>query len=411
MRVNLFKKTTAEKNKLPSPKTLIIFLVIALSTNFYKCSDAPSSIGVDLLSPDEIGVLKLNSYTDTLSQSSWYFQQTPAIELSGASYLLLGKKNNIEASMLLKFITSFSDSIKNDIITNSISVTSAYISFIQTYTCGDETAPFDFTAHKINNQWSFGFTSDSLPSLLYDQNDVILDRAFSDSINIFHVDNQLGLFAIQALADTNNPDDNGLYFKPAEGTGKVVGYQGYNSSLINLPELNVVIEKAGSYVDTLTLFSVTNLSVVTGTLPQVSQENIVVQAGLAVNSILGFDISRIPENVIINSAELTLTIDTLETVVGSPYVNSLSASFLADSTDTDSVLATITLSRSGDTFKGNITSFVQRWVSGDSEYDNQGILLRPSDQLDGIEIFALKGSNSSDALMRPLLKITYTIKK
>jgi hypothetical protein len=411
MPVNLFKKTTAEKTKLLSHKILIVISILTLSINFYKCSDAPSSIGVGLLSPDEIDVIKLNSYTDTLSQSSRYFQQTPAIGLSSASYLLLGKKNNVEASLLLRFFSSLSDSIKNDIKSNSVSITSSYLKFIKTYTYGDSTALLDFTAHKVNSQWSIGFTTDSLPSLSYDQNDLILNKEFSDSINIFHMDNQLALFVLQAIADTNNPEDNGLYLKSSENSNKVVGFQGYNASLINLPELNIVIEKPGVYIDTLTLFSIVDLSVVTGALPQVSQESIVVQAGFAVNSMLAFDVSRIPRNVVINNAELTLTLDTLETVVGSSYINSLAASFLADSTDADSILGSVTLSRSGSTFKGAITSFVQRWVSGDAEFDNQGILLRASDQVDGVELFALKGSSSFDALMRPLLKITYTIKK
>jgi len=393
-------------------KILIVLLILSLSLSFYECSDAPSSIGTDLLSPDAIDIIKLNSFTDTLSQSSRYFQQVPAIELSNAEQLLLGKKNNIEASSLIRFFTSLADSTKEDILSNNITVTAAYIKLIQTYVYGEETAPFDFTAHKINSVWSLDFTADSLASLSYDPNDVILTKEYSDSINTFFIDNQLALIIIQAVADTSNPDDYGLYFKPTANTGKVVGFTALTSSFTNYPELKVVIEKSGVYTDTLDLISIIDLSVVSGTLPAISQENIAVQAGYVVNSILAFDVSKIPKNVVINNAELTLTIDTTETVVGSDYVNSLAASFLADSSDADSILGTLTLSRSGNTFTGSITSFVQNWVSNaDQGYDNQGILLRTSDQLNGVELFALKGSNAIDASLRPLLKITYTLKK
>ena len=391
---------------MPVNKILIVLLISSLSFSFYQCSDAPSSIGADLLSPDIIDVLKLNSFTDSIAQSSLILPPT-AIKLSSAERLLLGRKNDIEASLLIRFFISLPDSIKQDILSNSLNITSAYIKMIKTYTCGDETAPFDFTAHKINSVWSLDFTADSLtPAFSYEPNDVIISKELSDSINIFFIDNQLALFMLQAAADTNNPDDNGIILKPTGNAEKVVGFQALTSSFINYPELKVVIEESG-VVDTLDLISTIDLSVVSGNLPTVF-ENILVAAGYAINSRLAFDLSKLPQNVVINNAELTLTIDTTETIAGDFYINSLAAGFLADSLDADSIIGTITLPRSGNTFSGSITSFVQSWVS---IYDNQGILLRTSDQLNGVERFALKGSNTADAVLRPLLKITYTLKK
>jgi hypothetical protein len=59
------------------------------------------------------------------------------------------------------------------------------------------------------------------------------------------------------------------------------------------------------------------------------------------------------------------------------------------------------------TYEGDITSFVQKWVTNKM---NQGLLLTPADGLDGMDIFAFKGSNSSNAFHRPRLLIFYTKK-
>ena len=113
---------------------------------------------------------------------------------------------------------------------------------------------------------------------------------------------------------------------------------------------------------------------------------------------------ELPKGAVINDAELTLNIDTLETVVGTNYLNSLDAYFLLDSTNTDSIASYASLARNGSQFVANITSFVRQWIKG----NNNGLILTTSGPLDGFELFAIKGSSSANINDRPYLKITYT---
>jgi hypothetical protein len=142
-----------------------------------------------------------------------------------------------------------------------------------------------------------------------------------------------------------------------------------------------------------------------GTIPSLSPENIIVRSGFVINATLAFDFSNIPENIIVNKAELILTLDTLETKAGSPYIPSLQAYFLFDSTNTDSVSSSsIRLSRFSNIFTGQITSYVRAWLDN---INNQGMLLTATDPLNGVERFVIKGSNAP-ASVKPLLRITYT---
>jgi hypothetical protein len=134
-----------------------------------------------------------------------------------------------------------------------------------------------------------------------------------------------------------------------------------------------------------------------------------VQAGLVINSRLLFNVSAIPPNTLINYANLTLTLDTVATIVGSNYINALTVLLLTDSSARayDST-QTITLSRSGNTFQGNIAAYVQSWID---KGVNEGLLIQVTSQIDGLELFAIKGSNAASRALRPRLQITYTGKK
>jgi hypothetical protein len=373
----------------------------------FSCSDSPSSLGSDLLSQDLINILELDSAKDSLFQSSSVHKKV--IELSSANRLLLGKKDNVEAAILIKFLIGFADSIKQQLKNNELSVLSAKVEFTKNYTYGNPTAPIDFSVHKINNNWSTGFTSDSLPLLSYDANDISFSKSFSDSINSFNFDTQTALNWLKATADSSIPIDNGLYIKPSLNSEKIIGFQALTISDLQIPYLKIVVQKTGVYSDTLSFFPSVHLSVVSGPLPDVGTENIGIQAGLNSEARLFFDLSSLPKDIVVNYAQLTLTIDTIKTITGSSFSNSLRVNYITDSTSLtiDSTFS-LFLNRDGNTFTGSVTSFIQRTVV---ENNNQGLLLSASDKLNGVELFAVKGSNASAFVERPRLQIIYTSKR
>jgi hypothetical protein len=159
----------------------------------------------------------------------------------------------------------------------------------------------------------------------------------------------------------------------------------------------------------LSYFPSIDLSVVSGSLPDVGTENIGIQAGLNSEGWLFFDLSSLSKEIIVNYAELTLTVDTSKTVTGSSFTNSLRVNYVKDSTNysIDSSLS-VFLDRDGNNFKGDITRYVQKALI---EKNNQGLVLSAGDKINGVELFAIRGSNAIVFTERPKLQIKYTSRK
>ena len=390
-----------------SIRGLLLTLLVFVSLIHFSCSDSPSSIGVKLLNQDLINILELDSSKDSLFQSSKVSKKV--IALSNADRLLLGKKDNIEAGILIKFLIFFPDSIKQQLINNELTVISARIEFTKNYTFGNATSPIDYSVHKISSKWSTGFSSDSLAMLTYDANDVSFSKTFSDSLNGFNFDLQTALDWLKARADSSTPIDNGLYIKPSASSEKIIGFQALTILDLPIPSLEIVIQKAGVYIDTLSYFPSIDLSVISGSLPDVGNENIGIQAGLNSEARVYFDLSSLPKDIVVNYAQLTLTLDTNRTVTGTSFSNSLRVNYITDSTNLSiDSSSSLFLDREGDTFKGSVTSFIQRVLI---ENNNQGLLISAADKLNGVELFAIKNSAASLFDARPKLQIIYTSKK
>ena len=380
-----------------------ISIILLSAFIFFDCSDEPTSIGSGLLG-EKINLITINSDSLPINQASSYFH-LQNVRLGASASLLLGKTENSDtASILIKFDAGLVDSVKGAILNDSITVTSAVMELQQTYSFGEATAPFDFTVHKVLSNWSVDFNEDSLLGLQYDPEDSKLnEHGISDSLTSITLNIQLLQEWLNIIADTSLNGNYGVYIKPTDNTQKVLGYQAITQTFTNIPVIKVVIEKTGDYTDTITFSSTLDLTVMRGSIPPVSSGNIPIRASFVINGKLFFDLSPLPENIVVNKAELILTVDTLETKVGSSYTNQLQAYFLFDSLNTDSVSSSsVTLLRSGNTFSGNITNYIRAWL----ENNNHGLILTAGNPISGVELFVIKGSDA--VLNKPLLKITYT---
>ena len=387
---------------------LLFAVVILITTLFlYSCKDEPAAIGLNEVSQEKPTYTHFDSETDSIKQSSYSFKNV--LPIHNFTRMLLGKKGNVKASSLLKFYIGLPDSIISAIIADSLNIVSSTVELIRNYSYGDSMATMDFSAYEINSAWGLGFTTDSLASLSYGAIDLIQSKDPGDSLFNFTIDNSVVKTWLQAAADTTLPEDNGIILRPTESSEKVIGFYPLTIDLSYYPSLQVVLEKPGIYVDTLRFYPDQNLSVVEGTLPTISQGNISVQGGLAVNSKLWFDVSSIPLDAAISKTELILKVDTLEDVTGSTYNNSILAFSLIDSTNSDSVYSSyLTLSRTGDSLyvsSNTLTALVENWIRTG---DNQGLLLTINGQSTGLELFSIKGSNAVNISDRPKLKLTYT---
>jgi hypothetical protein len=395
-------------------KALLTVLPVLLIV-FSSCSDYPSSIGAGLLKDDYIGISEINSTDDSLLQETRYFRL--AQPLGGADRLLIGKSNNIESGILINFLFSFPDSIDTDIKAGNIKIKSASLVLYKVYSFGDTTqTSINFSVHEITSPWgSQTFDADSLSNLTYKSMDLASNFVMDTTQARFTLDPAVVLPWFKYAADTNNIMDRGIYLKPGNNN-VIMGFQSISTyaDTSEIPRLWIVYEKPGVYEDTVSVYPEADLSVVTGstTIPDFPTDDIVIQAGVTLNSIVKFDLSSIPANSIINSAEISLTVDSVHTITGTSFTDALYASRLLDEANLDSLANYTILSKNENKFTGNITSIIQNiYTDIQSGKANNGIVLMAYDQVNGVERFAIKGANTEDAALRPYLKITYTIKK
>lgn len=386
-----------------------ILIVLSSVLLLISCNDSPTDIGSNLLNQDDVQVLKFNSSVDSMFQYSKSFKTNVA--LTSADWILLGKAENVTSHIMLKFVFASPDSLQKDLLDNKINVLDSWVEFNNVYSFGDQSSQFDYEAFKINQEWtSLVFNADSFATLKYDPTDLSsLHSVHNDTVYSFHLKPSITAEWLLSNADTNLAVNNGLLISPKSNTNKILGFQAYNINTTNDPRLKVVIEKPGVYQDTLTGYVASDLSVVLGNLPDVGPENIVVQPSLVAESRIFFDMNSFPINSTINSATLTLTLDSVRTITGSNFTNSLRVYLLKDSTTNEiNPNYVYTLTRNGNTFTGPITNIIRAINYG---VDNQGLLIKAGNELSGVEIFAIKGSNAADKSLRPQLEIVYSRKK
>lgn len=395
-------------------KLYVVFILPLLAglALFSACNDEPSSLGIEILESDYIEVKTFNSQTDSIGQNSSYFKRI--VSLGSSDWILIGKNQTtnqtITSSALMKFIFGFPDSIVTDIENDSLTVLDSWVVLTNKYLFGDSLDLMEFTTHEITAFWPPNtFTIDDLPSLQYDPQNIGTDLTTSDTLYTFHIDdNQLVYSWMQNSIDTNTVKNYGIYIEPTSNSNKIIGFQALTFLSSDAAKLNVVIEKPGSYVDTIQGFVQVDISAVAGTEPVLTQGLTCVQSSVTFNSKLKFDVGVLPVGLVINKANLILTADSANSAFGSSFTNSLRAYILASNDSLDTEGNPITLSYSNNEYSGDITNYVRTWIS---KNENYGMLIQPANLILGTEFFALKGSDYPDVNLRPRVVITYTVKK
>jgi len=390
--------------KYPLSFIVIIFLIVI---NVLSCSDDPTPIGIDLLAGDFLIVSTFDTADDTVTQSSSFFKEVVPLGLS--SKVMIGKRDELEATALMDFTFFIADSLRQDFLDGNILVNKAFIELTPAYTYTDEDAEYDFTVHEITSDWSIGFTSDSLANLSFDEEDLSSNKNFTDSLYTFDLNNDFVLQWIKVSIDSSLGKNNGIYCIPTMSTGKVVGFQALTTTSSNAAKLRVVIEKPGSFVDTIRAFIFADVSTIITDLPVLPVVDIGVQASTTIQSRLFFDLSEIPPDIIINNAELILTEDTLSSITGSSFNPNLTVFKITDSSDvTIDESRGILLIKNDNTYTGDITLFIISWTTNE---DNQGMVIRSASLIEGLELFAIKGSDDPNLSERPRLRIVFTSKE
>ncbi|MEN8193062.1 MAG: DNRLRE domain-containing protein [Bacteroidota bacterium] len=389
-----------------------IFWIISISlTLLISCSEDPSSIGIELLpEKDFIETLTINSIEAAFEQQSRSY--TDSLKLNSSNILLFGKHDNVQSTMLLKFLVFLPDSIKQAVLDETLEVLSSQIDLRIVYTYGDKNNSFDFSVNKINSSWnSLSFNKDSLASLDYENIDRSTNKVYSDTSITFDFDKELVRDWLNySVAEEQAENNNGIYFNYTSGSEKILGFPAIsypNEELLG--KLTIIVQVPDEFIDTIIVSTTSDVHAVLGDLPSGNPENIFIQGGIAVRSNILIDVSKIPDNTIINKATLKLYYDESESLIGTKISDSLGVIGLSDfdQNEINESLPPTLLKREENFYSGDITRFVQDWVS---KQENGGLQLFLANEITTVNKVSLKGSTASDINMKPYLEIIYTIK-
>lgn len=393
------------------------FLFLSLIALFISCSDSPTSIGENLIpDQDKINFVQYDSFTEGIPQQSYSYQEK--LKYGSSEKVLLGKSSLGESYILYKFFIYMPDSLLTKLANNELTVTSAKMEMKSTYKLGSASDPFDYSVHQIRKAWTEdGFDKDTLKTFLetsqYDLADVSRNRviAQNDSLLKFDLSTQVVTDWLKAKKDSNFTRNYGLLFKPKAGTNRFFGFDAVYTDGTSTNILLKIKYKWGTLNDSINVAPFWDVHTLVGSKP-VSDNHIYLQGSIGLRSVLSFDISKLPKNIILNKATLELTVDAdlAQTFDGTPASDSITVQTLKDSVTKDLTsdsLYSAYLKRTGNVYSGDIAWMIQKWIKGDA---NQGILLALPDEFSSASRIAIYSSKETNKALRPRLKLTYTIK-
>ncbi len=385
-------------------------IILIVSLIFLSCQDDPTSLGRNFIG-NELEIIILNSESDSLNQNTNSYL-ADSLSFGAAGRILLGNLDYVKSTMLVRFGTILPDSIRTSLENNTLTVMSAEVELRPNYRIGDLTQQFNFAVHKITSDWgSAGFNPDSLALLTYEPNELTDQKEISDSLIKFNVHSDIALEWMNALRGDSLANNYGMIFLPASGTNLIYGFRAFPFiQFENSPLIRFVVQNDASKIDTIIANIVFDVHVPEGTPPQVDSDKLQLIAGLGQRGKLFIDVSKLPSHVNINRAELTLQLDSLNSVVGSPAADSLRVHLFADSSDL-SVISNqraLRLRFDGKQFKGDISQLIQLLNSGT---ENKGMRLVLSNEIDAVDKYVIFGSRYTEPSLRPKLIIYYNVLK
>lgn len=388
-------------------RTLAVFFLTLIFIS--GCGDEPSLTGSSLIPPeDKIDLLYWDTQDSSLAQQFSTYKPD-SVDFGSASRVLLGKKDGFESSILLRYFIYLPESLYTPLELDSLNVLETWIEMTPVYRLGNSGAPFKFTVNKINTEWSPpNFDMDSLNALNIDPTDVASNISVSDTLIKFNLENRVVLDWMKAKFDGAAETNYGIYLKETPETDLIYGFRGLSTSETNLTNLFVVVEKPGEFVDTIQTVPELDVHVVDGTLPNPPADEEFLSSGILKRGKLWFDLSIFPKSTVINSAELILSVDTLNWIQGTEISDSIIVAAFVDTTNEDITStgsAFITYDQTTGQFSGSITKMIQRWISGE---ENLGMRLRLPDELAAANRVNIYSNNSADIKLHPRLKIYYT---
>ncbi|MCB9250525.1 MAG: DNRLRE domain-containing protein [Ignavibacteriales bacterium] len=393
-------------------KNLIKILFAITLFGLAACSDDPNSVGSGLI-PDEdkLTFETLDSYKDGFNQSFESFKYDSLI-FGSSSTALLGSYKNIQSEVLIGFLINPPDSILNPFKADSINLIKCWVQIEPTYWIGDSNN-FNFSIQRINTSWNPStYTIDTLNEINANLGPNLFDAStysYVDTLIKFDLDKELVKGWIRRTYDTSVEKDYGIMMKPISSTG-IFGFQALTAyPIYSYPALYMVFEKPGEFTDTLVATPSVDLHVPSGNLDPDGSQSVLLQTLLSKRAKLKFDLSMLPENIIVNKATLSLYIDDMNTEFGSIEADTIALNFLEeyDNVIISDKIGRYPIPKKDNSYTGDIRFYVQMWVDGEP---NNGVQLNLTDELRAVSKVGIYNTNAVVDSLKPRLTIYYTKK-
>lgn len=382
-----------------------LFLLLISPLYFTSCEKEPSDLGIIYLPPDDTtGTNVLNSQADTMLITSSNFKF--AVNTSVSDHIIIGMNNGYESRGFIKFTSVTSDYDSANIISARL------IMRYDNYYFRDSTGTLSFDVYRLTRDLNFGsVTRDSISS-----SDIGTTSMGSFSGNPqdtafigVTLDNQLVKDWLEYAANSSYPTPNyGIALVPGGGSNTMKGF--YSSRIENnRPYVEIILSK-NNVVDTISTTLSTSFFTTDASSSVIPQDRFLVQSGVAFRNILGFDLRKLPANVIINDVKLELTLDRTNSYLTSGTNSKLGFSIVTDSVNRKDTLQSIPANQSvsGDVYTVKITPVVQYWNSG--LLTNLGTAIFSGSERLNTDVFIFYSPSFPDPAKVPKLRIIYTLR-
>lgn len=391
-------------------KTAILFTkiiaIVIIAIAIQSCENNPNDLGLEFIVSDTLNTKVLDSNKDSLLIT--YNSYKRYVNTFVSSYMFIGSYQQNGATYSSK---AFIRTLGVSNLYAGATVLSARIKVnYAKYSYNDSTGTVGFNIYPINKQYNFTtITKDSISessigtTVLGSYNGAVTD---TNSIYI-PFDNATAKNWLEYAADTSYAQKNyGIALVSNASSNTIKGFGGYFNGTANLTPQIIIVANKNNVTDTLK-YPFETISFPDVQNPYYPADRIVIQNGISLNSILNFNLDKLPPRVIINDAYLRLKIDLSNSTLSSQLSRIMQISMM-----TDTVAKTTDGSSFATTLDDSITVSVhlqpifQRWNYGTAV--NYGILVRNVLNVLNLDRYVFYGPGVQDTTLRPKLQIRYT---
>lgn len=408
--------------------TFLLLISVATAAFLNSCNDLPTEVGSPLLY-DTVMVTAVSSLENPYITGQKIVGFHKGVINSYG--ILIGKYAGMESASFIRCgDLPAKDSLSY--MTPDRILSSKFVLKAKRWAMGDSLAPLSFKAYKVQKLWTLKATWDSMFTAPADYIDYSKEIGkFSDQITLrdsvtdvtFDFDKDLAAEWLKYGSDTANYVNLGIALVASENCNQIRRFAGQfiaqASDTVHYNELQVVYLNKANERDTITLRSAMDFSLTNA--PRPSDDLFVLQGNAQYATQLSFDLSTLPDNIAIHSAQLEVQLDLANSLLSNYDSDSLrdqiiSAVYLKNGADSVVVGDTLipllygSIQSNFRTYRYSLFTYaIEYWLRYGMKKGQIILTKMPVEkQFLALDKYVFYGINDPDPKKRPRLKIIYS---